>query len=252
MGTRALTDFRRMWDEYPQGTAEEVKARIGGSVDAEWVTNTCVVRISRSLNYAGFPLPVKYPGFTTLKGGDGRRYGIRVRELKVYLRKEHGAPQLSHTYAGQGGDVPEALRGRRGLICFDVQGWSDASGHFDLWNGERCIYHGYFDRASAVHLWEIAEGATPAVTPSNGPASVPATPSRTLSASVGAGGENRPDDVRLVQELLTARGLSPGAIDGKVGPATIEAIKTFQRRFATWPDGRIDVRGRTLRELQGL
>ena len=28
-----------------------------------------------------------------------------------------------------------AFQGRRGIVAFDVAGWSDASGHVALWNG---------------------------------------------------------------------------------------------------------------------
>lgn len=245
-----LTNFQQMWAEYPQGTSDEVKKRIGGAVDAAWVTNTCVVRVCRSLNYTGFTVPVRALGFSTLKGRDGKRYGIRVAEFKVYLRGQYGAPQVTHTYAEEGGDVPDAMKGRQGIICFDVSGWSDATGHFDLWNGERAIHHEYFERARKVHLWEVSDGASTSSSTSTGTRGGP--PRQTLTASVGAGGANRPDDVRAVQTLLAARGFDPGPIDGHVGPATIAAIKAFQRGFATWPDGRVDPGGRTLRELQGV
>jgi hypothetical protein len=239
-----LSKFKTMWDEYPLGTSEEVKERIGGGVNVEWITNTCVIRVSRSLNYAGFKIPGSREGFYTLKGGDGYRYAIRVREFKPYLRAMYGAPAVSHSYEDEGGPVPASLLGRQGIICFDVKGWADATGHFDLWDGERCINHDYFERASKVHLWEVTGGAGRVQQ---------ATPrSRALSASVGKGGVNRPDDVRLVQTLLIQNGLDPGPADGALGPRTIAAIKEFQKRFARSPDGRVDPGGRTFQELNGL
>lgn len=250
-----LKNFQRMWAEYPGGTSDEVKKRIGGAVDADWITNTCVVRVSRSFNYAGFPIPVQHPGFATLKGKDGKRYGIRVREFKTYLRAIHGDPAVSHAYNGEGGPPPESISGKQGIICFDVSGWSDATGHFDLWDGKQCAGHGYFERASKVHLWTVADddsvSQSQAPQAPAAPAPAPA-PSITLKDSVGAGGKNLPDDVRLVQTLLAKHGLEPGPVDGKIGPATVEAIKAFQRRFATWPDGRVDPAGRTFRELNRL
>lgn len=245
-----LTRFSTMWDEYPMGTADEVKARIGGAVNAAWITNTCVVRLSRSLNYAGFPLPVRHPTLATLKGGDDKRYGFRVRELKAYLRAVYGPPDVTHAYEGDGGgDVPVEILKKKGIICFDVTGWSDASGHFDLWDGTACRNHAYFELASRVHLWLVSDGPSQSVAQSAGAARDLAPPS--IGASVGAGGVNKPEDVRVVQQLLASRGLYKGAIDGLVGPATIDAIKAFQRGFVTFPDGRVDVRGRTLRELAG-
>lgn len=243
-----LQNFRRMWDEYPRGTSDEVKKRIGGNVDAAWITNTCVIRVCRSLNYAGHPVPVKHPGFATLKGGDGKRYGFRVRELKVYLRGVHGAPAVSHPNPDGSAEPPAPIRGKRGILCFDVTGWTDATGHFDLWDGERCAHHEYFARASKVHLWMVGDGDATAVAPPQ----TPLRPGAALSGSVGAGGDNRAPDVALVQTLLAARGHHPGPADGAMGPATLAAIKAFQRRFATWPDGRVDPAGRTFRELNKL
>jgi hypothetical protein len=251
--TTKLANFQSMWDAYPLGAADAVKAQIGGAVNADWVTNTCVVRLSRSLDCAGFPIPSGHPGLYTLRGGDGKSYALRVQELKAYFRTVYG-PGLSYPCAGQGGPVPAELQGVRGIICFDVTGWTDASGHFDLWNGERCANHAYFERASEVHLWKVEGGALPqrsaAAIPT--PPSARVGPPRLLSASVGEGGENRPDDVKLVQALLTAKHVDPGPIDGKMKPATVVAIKAFQRRFAASPDGRVDVNGRTFRELNGL
>jgi hypothetical protein len=255
MATKKLGAFQRLWAEYASGPSEEVKARIGGAVNAAWIGNTCVVRVSRSLNYAGFPVPEGYPGLTTVKGGDGQRYGIRVTEFKAYLDREYGPPQVTHAYERQGGAVPAEIKGRQGIICFEVSGWSDASGHFDLWNGAACINHGYFERASRVHLWEVGDGDAPAA-PAPGqalvPARAPVAAPRAITASVGAGGVNRPDDVRVVQALLAAKGVYAGAVDGIAGEETLEAITAFQKRFASAPDGRVDVNGRTLRELQGL
>jgi hypothetical protein len=244
-----LINFQRMWSEYPIGTSEEVKARIGGAVNAAWITNTCVVRLSRSLNYAGMPIPAQAPSFATLAGADGLRYGFRVRELKAYLQEVYGAPQLSFTYGRQGGPPPATFAGQKGIVCFDVEAWSDATGHFDLWDGARCINHPYFDLATAVHLWRVDDGDAATVQPAQ---EAPMAPPRPLSASVGAGGANRPDDVRLVQTLLAARGVDPGPADGEVRAQLVEAIKTFQRGFTTSPDGRVDVGGRTFRELNGI
>src|SRR5262245_60655579 len=107
-----LGNFRVMWDEYPLGTSEEVKKRIGGGADVDWITNTCVIRVSRSLDYAGSPIPSGREGLMTVKGSDGRRYAIRVKEFKQYLVKEYGAPQVSHAYADAGGPVPPSFLGK--------------------------------------------------------------------------------------------------------------------------------------------
>ena len=56
---------------------------------------------------------------------------------------------------------------------------------------------------------------------------------KTIVASVGHGGLNRTDDVRLVQELLNRHMPPPQrplVVDGVMSPRTIAAIEAFQRR----------------------
>ncbi|ERK17016.1 EF hand domain protein [Pantoea sp. AS-PWVM4] len=70
-----------------------------------------------------------------------------------------------------------------------------------------------------------------------------------LSSSVGIKGSNAASDVRAVQQYLKSIGYSWLKVDGLVGINTIKAIKIFQSRFMTHPDGRIDIGGLTLRRM---
>lgn len=74
-----------------------------------------------------------------------------------------------------------------------------------------------------------------------------------LEASVGLGGENRPDDVRLVQSLLNDRRPSgkPLELDGICGIVTVITIRRFQANVmgVAVPDGRVAPDGETLRIL---
>ena len=77
-----------------------------------------------------------------------------------------------------------------------------------------------------------------------------------LSGSVGRGGANRGDDVRLIQSLINANlpiPLAPLDVDGICGSNTIFAIETYQRRILnmTSPDGRVDPGGGTFGSLTG-
>lgn len=70
-----------------------------------------------------------------------------------------------------------------------------------------------------------------------------------ISGSVGQPpSANRFADVVLVQQLLNAAdaGLKE---DGDAGPATVLAIRDYQRNFLTRPDGRVDPGGRTWQHL---
>jgi peptidoglycan hydrolase-like protein with peptidoglycan-binding domain len=78
---------------------------------------------------------------------------------------------------------------------------------------------------------------------------------QTMVASVGHGGLNRTDDVRLVQELLNHHMQPPQrplVVDGVMSPRTIAAIASFQRRVLNMhrPDGCIQPGDRTMTALR--
>ncbi len=50
-----LPKFKTLWSNYLRGTAKDVKKRIGGKVNYEWIKNTCVIRRSRAFNL-GMPI----------------------------------------------------------------------------------------------------------------------------------------------------------------------------------------------------
>ncbi|CAK8724947.1 Peptidoglycan binding domain-containing protein [Candidatus Electrothrix laxa] len=71
-----------------------------------------------------------------------------------------------------------------------------------------------------------------------------------ISGSVGgSGGQNRPEDVRTVYDLFNKTISVPLAVSDQVSEELIAAIRDFQSSFMSRPDGRIDVGGRTWREL---
>jgi len=76
----------------------------------------------------------------------------------------------------------------------------------------------------------------------------------TILASVGRGGLNRSDDVRVVQTLLNhyiRPPQPPLVVDGVMSPRTMAAIEDFQRRVVQIqrPEGRIEPGDRTFTAL---
>ncbi|WP_370525643.1 T6SS effector amidase Tae4 family protein [Agarivorans sp. Alg241-V36] len=68
-----------------------------------------------------------------------------------YLTEKYGKPE---TFLPSEYDA--ALSGRKGIIIFEVHGWSDATGHADLWNGKECVYQGYGDASHKISFWEAS------------------------------------------------------------------------------------------------
>ena len=77
---------------------------------------------------------------------------------------------------------------------------------------------------------------------------------RTILASVGRGGLNRSEDVRLVQELLN-RHLPPPQppllVNGLVDSRMLAVLEAFQRRVVQMPrpDGRVEPGSQTFAAL---
>ena len=47
-------------------------------------------------------------------------------------------------------------------------------------------------------------------------------------------------EVRRLQEQLRAQGFDPGAVDGVMGPQTLDAIRAYQRRNGLSETGQLD------------
>lgn len=145
--------FGTMASNYPLGSPEEVKEQIGGKVNYGWIENTCAIRMSRALNYSGCEIP-KDKGLRSVSGADKKRYAFRVRELKQYLISQFGEPNLAYVNAEKTNTVPDSFKGVQGIIIFQVDSWSDATGHITLWDGNQCVNNDcYWEKATKVELW---------------------------------------------------------------------------------------------------
>lgn len=77
-----------------------------------------------------------------------------------------------------------------------------------------------------------------------------------ISASVGRGGVNKPNDVIVIQILLNRIPVDQGGpaprliADGRIGPKTQAAIDRFQQHHKLGSDGRIDPGGKMLAAIQ--
>lgn len=185
VGSRALPSFEAMWAAYPHGDADEIKASIGGKVNASWITNTCTIRVSHALNEAGFMIPQGpasgVSGLHTVTGANGNQYAYRVKEFDAWLRANVGAPSLTVKATGGTGVDRAQFKGRRGIIMFEVA-FSDATGHFDLWNSFAPAHDEYFARARTVSLWD-APTSTPLPEEPTDDAPAPTEPSESSEAS---------------------------------------------------------------------
>ena len=154
---RKIPKFDDLLRNFPKLASDQVKKLIGGDVDADHYKNACVMRVSRSLNYAGDPVPQRAHGMIVKRGADKLWYGIRVVELRKYLTYAYGRPHVSKKLGHRDAKAPEPFRGYRGILLFEG-GLVGATGHATLWDGFRCADHCYFEASDEAHLWIEDDG----------------------------------------------------------------------------------------------
>jgi len=148
-----LPSFDVMETSYPYGSTDQVKSEIGGKINADWINNTCAIRMSRVLNYSVPELQISKQGNLTISGNDKKWYFYRVSDLIKYLTNNLGKADVYLTRTNTGEIDISKLKDKKGIIIFEVP-FADATGHATLWNGKNCVDEQcYFDRATAIYLW---------------------------------------------------------------------------------------------------
>jgi len=147
---------------YPAIEAGPAFKSIGGKVELNYdigvFSNACATRVSKSLNGAGGLHLIPY--FKDLgpngklepqvsSGKNKQWYIFRVKMLVKHLKSKYGKPEeyLPAEYKAK-------IKDRKGIIVFEVSGWSDATGHADLWDGKKCLWKGYAGVANKILFWE--------------------------------------------------------------------------------------------------
>ena len=157
-----LHAYSALWSEYPDyqnyPKPEDVKIWIGGAVNADWIVNTCAIRLSRALNYNAVPIPGNFPGLNSVRGGDSKRYAYRVAELHMWLNHALGTPDFDKKKKAGDAFDKTTLSSLKGIIGFDIH-FADATGHFDLWDGSTFTHEyqtsgEYWDHATRIWLWK--------------------------------------------------------------------------------------------------
>lgn len=156
-----IPSLKLLKEKYPLGTGQDVATLVGGTVESNYndpkytaYKDTCAIRVSRALNYAGDPIPptgnLDNPytkgKVRNDKGGDKKRYIYSTYDIRVYLNTRYG-----HAKKFKSSAKPEDLSGVKGIIAFGFL-------HIDLWDGTSCHNHCYFGDSrianDSIYVWE--------------------------------------------------------------------------------------------------
>jgi hypothetical protein len=119
--------------------------------------NTCAMRISHSLNVVGCPIPNTgtFSDVEPERLPDNSRVIVKIGSLHNYLVHIWGGPDKTWNKKAN-----ETFDPAKGIIEF-VMHFTDANGHFDLWDGSQFTHAmpGGWDNAG-TDLKDYRKGAT--------------------------------------------------------------------------------------------
>jgi hypothetical protein len=159
---KKLPSWKSLLANFPNKDAATVFTEIGGKVKLNYdigvFANACATRISKALNFSEVGHEIPFYKTKDSKGDDviqvssgGKKnwYIFRVKVMTQYLTEIYGKPKpLTPS------DYKSELAGKKGIIIFVVTGWSDATGHADLWDGKQCVGSDYGGKSSSILFWE--------------------------------------------------------------------------------------------------
>ena len=137
--------------------SSDVYKLIGGLVfenyksNPEGFANACALRLSYAFNWCGEDCKIPYVADKT---GSGDADGNNVKEWYFY-RVSDMANYLNDTYGNYEEVLKENIMGKQGIIGFSDCNFSNASGHLDIWDGEKCLDGDYSSNCETIYFWEF-------------------------------------------------------------------------------------------------
>jgi hypothetical protein len=143
-------------------SVKDVGKKIGGhvqiNIDTEIFQNACPIRMSYVLNKCGILIP-RGGKYAVVSGQDKKQYMYRVNDMIPYLEEIFGKPDITINHPKM-----SDFSGKKGIIVFSGNGWSNARGHVTLWNGmvcsDACHFIGSDENGTFIpqkaYLWELS------------------------------------------------------------------------------------------------
>ena len=127
-----LPNFLNLKSNYPTHSASKLAEELGGDwpeliKKKEW-RNTCAVRLSVAFNKSGLSVA----NFKEANDGSGGPLIVRVKTMGKFVKEHYGEWSWGMSKP-VGSDIVDEIPKWRGIIAYHAD-WSDATGHFDLWD----------------------------------------------------------------------------------------------------------------------
>ncbi|MEZ7188546.1 type VI secretion system amidase effector protein Tae4 [Pseudoalteromonas sp. DY56-GL22] len=160
-----MVNFNDVKQNYPRPTSTnsaQARADLYNALGGEWPTlinnpnyaNTCAIRLSIAIRKSGIEIPSQYK---EAQDGAGNTIILKVKTLKNFIESQIGTPFWGISKQPGQPIGSNTLPSVKGIIVYHVA-WADATGHFDLWNGNDFVGNGNFsDIQDGYHLavWKL-------------------------------------------------------------------------------------------------
>lgn len=143
-------NFEKVMNLNIKELGEFIGGKVQTNIDSGTFTNGCAIRMSYAFNYSGVEIPKSGYGATS-SGRDGKWYLYRVADMINFVKAKIGGTPLVGTAAAD-------FKGKKGVIIFSGCGWTDATGHVDLFDGTKVMSDNgnYFGTCSKAELYVIS------------------------------------------------------------------------------------------------
>jgi hypothetical protein len=145
--TNLSLHFRKVKHKDVKGVGELIGGKVKINVDNGVFTNACALRLSYALNKADYIIR-KTDGAVS-SGNDGKWYLYRVSDMIKYAEKIATKTIKGKTFSD--------FKNKKGIIVFGNCGWSDATGHVDLFDGSDVEGSDYTSSCGEMNLYVLEE-----------------------------------------------------------------------------------------------
>lgn len=140
------SNFTRVKSLNVSDVGQVIGGKVQENIKAGVFKNACAIRMSYAFNYSGINIS-KLDGAVS-SGKDKKWYLYRVSDMIAFVKKTVGKAPLK-------GRSVKDFSGKKGIIIFSGCGWSDATGHVDLFDGKKVEGYDYFSKCNNAELYVL-------------------------------------------------------------------------------------------------
>ena len=145
MYSRLSNYFADVKDLSVAEVGEKIGGKVGLNIKNGTFQNACAIRMSYAFNKAGKKIS-KTDGAVS-SGEDKNWYLYRVKDFIKFLKSNYSDTETTTDIS--------TFKGKKGVIVFEDCGWSDATGHVDLYDGSMVEGSDYSNKAKSMTLFKI-------------------------------------------------------------------------------------------------